>query len=141
MTLGELLAAWQDDAVILDALIGLDDLALLARLKAAAEEDGSDLATVVREEVGRFVQLADDETWLMLMGRLAKAEDPAKVGLKVRRRDMNSTRRGLPPSASQNGASPVLVRWVRFGSTRVRGGNRPWQPLLSKFAAIADRRY
>lgn len=83
MTLGELLAAWQDDAVILDALIGLDDLALLARLKAAAEEDGSDLATIVREEVGRFVQLADDETWLMLMGRLAKAEDPAKVGLKL----------------------------------------------------------
>lgn len=83
MTLGELLAAWQDDATILDALIGLDDLTLLARLKSAAEEEGSDLATIVREEVGRFVQLADDEAWLMLMGRLGKAEDPAKTGLKL----------------------------------------------------------
>ncbi len=83
MTLGELLAAWQEDAVILDALIGLDDLALLAQLKTAAEQDGSDMVSIVREEVGRFVQLADDETWLMLMGRLGRAADPAKVGLKL----------------------------------------------------------
>lgn len=83
MTLGELLASWQDEATILDALIGLEDLALLAKLEQAATEEGCDLASIVREKVGRFIEQADDETWLMLMGRLGKTEDPASVGLKL----------------------------------------------------------
>lgn len=83
MTLGELLAAWQDEATILDALLGLEDLALLARLEQAAADEGCDLASIVRETVGRFIDEADDETWLMLMGRLGKADDPARAGLKI----------------------------------------------------------
>ncbi len=83
MTLGELLASWQDEDAVLDALIGCDDLAFLARVREAAEEDGSDLATFVREEVGRFVNAADDEAWLTLMGRIGRAEDPAMTGLKA----------------------------------------------------------
>lgn len=104
MTLGELLAAWQDDQTILDALIRLEDLALLARMKLAAEEEGSDLVDIVRQEVGRFVQSADDETWLMLMGRLGKAEDPAKVGLKLMLEFGLSQRAGT--MAAAEGSSP-----------------------------------
>ena len=83
MTLGELLAAWQDEATIIDALLGLDDLLLLARLEQAAAVEGCDLACIVRETVGRFIDEADDETWLMLMGRLGKADDPARAGLQI----------------------------------------------------------
>ena len=83
MTLGELFAAWQDEAAILDALIGLEDLALLARLEQVAAKEGCDLASAVRETVGRFIEEADDETWLTLLGRLGKADDPAKAGLKL----------------------------------------------------------
>jgi hypothetical protein len=83
VTLGELLVAWQDEATILDALIGLEDLTLLARLEQAAADDGCDLASAVRDTVGRFIEEADDETWLTLLGRLGKAEDPAKAGLKL----------------------------------------------------------
>lgn len=83
MTLGELLASWQDEATILEAVIGLEDLALLARLEQAAKQEGCDLASIVREKVGRFIEEADDETWLSLMGRLGKTEDPARVGLKL----------------------------------------------------------
>ena len=83
MTLGELFAAWQDEATILDALIGLEDLALLARLEQVAAKEGCDLASAVRETVGRFIEEADDETWLKLLGRLGKADDPAKAGLKL----------------------------------------------------------
>ncbi|MCL4766547.1 MAG: hypothetical protein KJZ80_09975 [Hyphomicrobiaceae bacterium] len=83
MTLGELLATWQDEATVLDALIALDDLGLLARVRQAAEEEGSDLAAFVRQEVGRFVNEADDEAWTTLIGRLNRAEDPARAGLKT----------------------------------------------------------
>ena len=37
----------------------------------------------MRETVGRFIEEADDETWLKLLGRLGKADDPAKAGLKL----------------------------------------------------------
>ena len=83
MTLGELLAAWQDEATLLDALIGLEDLTLLARLEQAAADERCDLASAVRATVGRFIEEADDETWLTLLGRLGKADDPAKAGLKL----------------------------------------------------------
>jgi len=83
VTLGELFAAGQDEATILDALIGLEDLALLARLEQVAAKEGCDLASAVRETVGRFIEEADDETWLTLPGRLGKADDPAKAGLKL----------------------------------------------------------
>jgi len=83
VTLGELLASWQDEATILDVLVGLEDLALLARLEQAASDEDCDLAGIVREKVGRFIEEADDETWLMLMGRLGKTDDPARVGLKL----------------------------------------------------------
>jgi hypothetical protein len=81
-TLGDLMAHWQDDAAVLDALVGLDDLTLLARVRQIADTTGNDLVTVVREEVGRFVNEADDEAWTTLMGRLGNTEDPARTGLK-----------------------------------------------------------
>lgn len=83
MTLGEMIASWQDEAAVLDALIALDDLALLARLQHAAEADGISVADFVRDGVGRFVAEADDEAWLTLMGRISKADDPAMTGLKL----------------------------------------------------------
>ena len=83
MTLGDMIADWQDEATLLDAVIGLDDLPLLARLQKAADEEGCDLADFVRHGVGRFVAEADDEAWLTLIGRINKSEDPAKTGLKV----------------------------------------------------------
>ena len=83
MTLGDMIADWQDEATLINALIDLDDLPLLARLQQAADQDGCDLADFVRHGVGRFVAEANDEAWLTLIGRINKAEDPAKTGLKL----------------------------------------------------------
>ena len=53
MTLGDMIAEWQDEATLINALIDFDDLPLLARLQRAADQDGCELADFVRHGVGR----------------------------------------------------------------------------------------
>jgi hypothetical protein len=81
MLLGTVITQLQDEAVALDTLLALDDLALLARVRRAADAERLPLGEFISDAVGRFVQGADDEAWLALMTAAARAEDPGGAAL------------------------------------------------------------
>ena len=82
MLLGTVITQLQDEAVALDTLLALDDLALLARVRHAADMEGLPLGEFISDAIGRFIQGADDESWLALMTAASRASDPGSAGLK-----------------------------------------------------------
>ena len=82
MLLGDLLARFEDETVALETILRLGDLSLIATLRARAEAHGQPLGSYAAGAVHRFAAEASDETWISLMGALARAEDPGKVCLK-----------------------------------------------------------
>jgi hypothetical protein len=82
MLLGTVITHLQDEAVALDTLLAIGDLALLARVRDAAEVEGLALGEFISDAVGQFIQGADDEAWLALMTSASRAEDPGSAGLK-----------------------------------------------------------
>lgn len=82
MQLGTLLARFDDEIVVVETLTAMDDLALLARLRAAADRDGLDVGAWAYEAVGRFILSADDAQWLGLVSRCSGASDPGMAALR-----------------------------------------------------------
>jgi hypothetical protein len=83
MMLGAVIASLQDEARVEETLAALDDLALMARVRAAAEAAGLPLGAFVSGAVGAFIEAARDEDWLALMTAANRAEDPAGACLKA----------------------------------------------------------
>lgn len=81
MTLGDIISRLHDDAFAQEALASLDDLALLARLRHAADAAGVSLGTMASAIVGHFVQHADSDAWLSLMTLASREADPAAASL------------------------------------------------------------
>jgi len=77
MLLGDIIAAFQDEAVINETLFSLGDLALTARLVALAAESNVSTGELAIESVGRFVNGASDEEWLTLIGQMSRSENPS----------------------------------------------------------------
>ena len=67
MTLGSIIARLGDETFVEETLAGLDDIVLLARLRAAADAAQEPLADFAAALVGHFVQRADDAAWLSLV--------------------------------------------------------------------------
>jgi hypothetical protein len=82
MTLGSIIARLNDETFVEQALAGLDDLALIARLRSAAEAAQEPLGSFASLMVGRFVQHAQDDKWLALMTAASRADDPAAGALR-----------------------------------------------------------
>lgn len=82
MLLGDLLAQFEDETVASETILRLGDLALVAALRARAEAQGITLGAYAAGAVRRFAAEASDETWISLMGALARAENPGAVCLK-----------------------------------------------------------
>jgi hypothetical protein len=82
MLLGDLLASFDDETVASEAILRLGDLSLLASVRARAEAEGETLGAYAVSAVRHFAAEASDETWISLMGALARAEDPGAVCLK-----------------------------------------------------------
>jgi hypothetical protein len=82
MVLGDVLAQFNDDSVAVETLLSLDDLALVARLKAQAESQGRSLGELTAAAVRSYEAHAPDEEWITLMGALGRATDPGAVCLK-----------------------------------------------------------
>lgn len=82
MLLGDLLAQFNDESVAAETLLGLDDLALVARLKAHAEAQGRSFGEFAAALVQSYAAQAPDEEWITLMGALGRAVDPGAVCLK-----------------------------------------------------------
>ena len=82
MTLGSILARLDDEATLQEALAGLDDVVLLARLRAAADAADEPLRSFASAMVGRFVQHANDDQWLALLTAANRADNPAAGALR-----------------------------------------------------------
>src|SRR5581483_8306884 len=82
MTLGDILARFDDEAFAAETILGLGDLALVAALQKLAESSGMSLGAFAAGAVRRYAAAASDEEWITLMGALSRAEDPGAVCLK-----------------------------------------------------------
>ncbi len=82
MLLGDIIASFQDEAVINETLFSLGDLALTARLVALAAESGVSTGELATQSVGRFVNGASDEEWLTLIGQMLRSDNPGQVFLR-----------------------------------------------------------
>jgi hypothetical protein len=82
MQLGTLLSRFDDEAVVLETLLAMNDLALMSRVQTAAEGAGTDVGAWAHEAVGRFITSADDERWLGLMTACSNAADPGLAALR-----------------------------------------------------------
>jgi len=82
MLLGDIIASFQDEAVINETLFSLGDLALTARLVALAAESNVSTGELAMQSVGRFVNGASDEEWLALFGQMSRSDNPGQVFLR-----------------------------------------------------------
>jgi hypothetical protein len=82
MLLSDILSRLEDDAEAAETLLGLGDLALMARLERAAAERGCALGEFAGAAVRRYAADASDEEWITLMGALGRADDPGAICLK-----------------------------------------------------------
>jgi len=82
MLLGDIIASFQDEAVINETLFSLGDLALTARLVALAAESNVSTGELAMQSVGRFVNGASDEEWLTLIGQMSRSDNPGQVFLR-----------------------------------------------------------
>jgi hypothetical protein len=82
MLLGDLLARFDDETVAAEAVLALDDLPLVARLRAGAAADGVTLGAYTAAAVRRYAAEAPDDEWLSLMSALGRAQDPGMVCMR-----------------------------------------------------------
>lgn len=82
MLLGDIIASFQDEAVIDETLFSLGDLALTTRLVALAAKSNVSTGELAMQSVGRFVNGASDEEWLALFGQMSRSDNPGQVFLR-----------------------------------------------------------
>src|SRR5262245_5545524 len=79
MLLGDLIDAFDDEGVAMEALLALDDLALARRVCDAATEEGLDIAAFQSLAACRYLNQAPPDEWATLMGAMNRSDDPASV--------------------------------------------------------------
>jgi hypothetical protein len=82
MLLGDIIARLDDEAVAMEALVGLGDLALLACVEGAAEVEGITAGEFAAQAVQAFSTGASDEDWVSLIGVMGQTSDPGQACLK-----------------------------------------------------------
>jgi hypothetical protein len=82
MLLGDVIARFEDEALVNETLFALDDLALTARIATLAAENDVSAGEFAMQSIGRFVNGASDEEWLTLIGQMSRAENPGQVFLR-----------------------------------------------------------
>ena len=74
--------AARHEAFVEEALAGLGDVVLLARLRCAADAAKEPLGYFASALVGDYVQRADDEMWFALVTAASRAPNPAAACLQ-----------------------------------------------------------
>ena len=82
MLLGDVIARFEDEAVVTATLLSIEDLALTARVTATASECGISVGELSMQLIGRFVHGAGDEEWLTLIGQMSRSNNPGQVFLR-----------------------------------------------------------
>ncbi len=79
--LGDFIARIDEPFIAEQALIEAGELALLANVSEAAGQLGFEVAPFIALAVRRFIERADDEAWLQLVGVMGKSEEPGHAAL------------------------------------------------------------
>jgi hypothetical protein len=82
MMLGQVIERLDDEAFATEAMIALEDLALLAEVDRAARDFDETPATYAAGAARRFAAHATDDEWLALMSAVARADDPGVACLR-----------------------------------------------------------
>lgn len=82
MLLGDLIARFSDEAAAEEAVLSLDDLVLLATLRAQSEAAGMALGAYAAAAASRYAAEAPEDEWLTLIGAMNRAGDPGSVYLR-----------------------------------------------------------
>ncbi len=105
--LSHILRGLTDDRTAEEALIGLDDLVLLASVETEAALFEEARGEYVVGAVRRFARAASDEDWLAVMGKLERGERPAEAFLAFvlhwalkRDREERNPHQGCQPACS-----------------------------------------
>ena len=83
MLLGDIIHNLAQEAGAEEALVSIGDIMLLATVKTECEEQGETLAEYASGSVRRFSNLASDDDWLQLMGKLDGSDDPSATCLSA----------------------------------------------------------
>lgn len=76
-TLGEILDRLQDRSEVYQILAESGNLALIAKLDQASDENEGDPCEAALRAVQAFTGKADDEAWVKLIGRIQNSQSPA----------------------------------------------------------------
>jgi len=81
--LGDLMARFADESVAADALLRLDDLALVAEASRQAASEQLSLGEFSVRSIAQFAAGATDADWVTLMGLMARSDDPGQTFLRI----------------------------------------------------------
>lgn len=82
MTLGELLAQFEDETVAAETVLRIGDLATIAILRGEADALGLTLGAHAARAMRQYADAASDDEWLTLIGAMNRADDPAIVYMR-----------------------------------------------------------
>ena len=83
MLLGDIIHNLAQESGAEEALVSIGDIMLLATVKTECDEQGETLAEYASGSVRRFSNLASDDDWLQLMGKLEGADNPSATCLSA----------------------------------------------------------
>lgn len=76
MLLGDVITRLTDETAVTEVLLGLDDLPLLAKLRARADENGVTLGAYAAWAFRAYADNASSEEWTTLIGAMSRSDDP-----------------------------------------------------------------
>lgn len=82
MTLGELLAQFEDETVAAETVLRIGDLAMIAMLSEEAQARGITFGACASDAAHRYAANASDDEWITLIGAMNRADDPGAVYLR-----------------------------------------------------------
>lgn len=80
---GELIAHLDQPEIAAELLATLDDATLEATIRSYAAANDMAVADCLAGVVRSFLDQADDDTWLQLVGIMGRAEDPGLAALRA----------------------------------------------------------
>jgi hypothetical protein len=79
--LSDVIARLTDETTVMEVLLGLDDLPLLAKLRARADENGLTLGAYASWAFRTYADNASSEEWTTLIGVMGRSADPGSACL------------------------------------------------------------
>lgn len=82
MTLGDLLAQFDDETVAAETALRVGDLVTISALRDQADALGLTFGAHAARAMRQYSDAATDDEWLTLVGAMNRADDPATVYMR-----------------------------------------------------------